>query len=190
MKMGNSYRNIIIIGFKTCGKSTVGKAVAERAGLEFVDSDQALEEQHKRKTGQAESFREIYRKMGKEYFRNLEREVLNDIVKDREGVIALGGGSLTEAPDPEGLLKGSFCVYLSVEPETLFSRIMSGGMPAFFNREDPKVAFRELYEQRLPHYRRLADIMVDNTDRSVDAVVDEILEEFENRRSGVNRGQS
>lgn len=168
-------RNIIIIGFKACGKSTVGKALARRLTLDFTDLDEAIEDAHGRRTGETMPCREIYRRFGKGYFRELEQKVLGEVVNGREGVIALGGGSLAEAADPEALLCDSFCIYLTVEPKTLFARVMAGGVPAFFDHKDPWASFQELHASRTPLYLRLSDVIVDNTSRPVDGVVEEIV---------------
>ncbi len=188
--MGNRPRNIVIIGFKACGKSAVGKALADRLNLEFIDLDRLIESAHEGKTGQAISFREIYQRLGGDYFRELEQSVLDHAVKSEEAVISLGGGSIMGALDPESLLQESFCVYLSVEPDILFGRIMSGGVPAFFDPENPRVSFKELCAGRLPVYERLADITVDNTDRPVEEVAEEIATALEKRYQHINGGMS
>lgn len=185
----NRPRNIIILGFKACGKSTVGKALARCLSCEFVDLDQAIERAHRRRTGQTMACREIYRRLGREYFRELEQKVLREVVEGTSGVVALGGGSLMETPDPEALLKESFRVYLSVEPETLFARVMAGGVPAFFDPQNPRASFDELCAQRLPCYRRLANITVDNTDRSPEAAVNEIVAALKNTQLSARRGK-
>jgi shikimate kinase len=180
-------KNVVVLGFKACGKSTVGRALAGKLKSGFTDLDRAVEKAHTRETGRSMTCREIYSSYGAEHFRELEQRVLKDIVAESRGVIALGGGSLMDAPNPEELLKESLCVYLSVEPEELFSRVMSGGIPAFFDPQEPRASFEELCRQRLPLYLRLADIVADNTGRPAEEVAEEIAAAVDKTALGAGR---
>jgi shikimate kinase len=166
--------NIILIGFKSCGKSTVGAALAVRLALTFVDTDQLLEAKHTAQTGEICSFREIYRQRGADYFSTLERQVVADLA-DLDGyVIATGGRTLLDHPLPNELRAGATIVYLDAPPEILMARISAGGIPAFLAHGDFATNFRTLYQERQPRYRQLADITLPVDQQPVETIVAEI----------------
>jgi shikimate kinase len=166
--------NIILIGFKSCGKSTVGAALAVRLALTFVDTDGLLEAKHTAQTGEICSFREIYRQRGADYFSTLERQVVADLA-DLDGyVIATGGRTLLDHPLPNELRAGATIVYLDAPPEILMARISAGGIPAFLAQGDFATNFRTLYQERQPRYRQLADITLPVDQQPVETIVAEL----------------
>lgn len=166
-------RHIVIMGFKGCGKTTVGEALARRLGLDFLDLDSHLEGKYCDSTGERLTFREIYRRIGEEEFRRLELEALEDALDADHKVIALGGGTLTMQAARE-LLSGQDLFYIYVEPDELFKSIMRWGIPSFFDPDDPKGSFRRLYRERSPIYERMASRVIDATGKEHDEVVEEL----------------
>lgn len=167
--------NIVLIGFKGAGKTTVGRALALSLEWPFLDLDKALEKQYASRSGHRLSFREIFQTLGAEAFRKLEAEVASDLLTSSGKVIALGGGTpLISEALREQIAKG-WVLYLAVEREALFSRIMSSGLPAFFDPEDPRASFEALWAEREPVYRSLADLTVDATGRTPEEIVEEAL---------------
>lgn len=171
---GMSATNVVLLGFKGCGKTRVGKALAQRLGWDFIDLDALLEEIYLQEQGEPLSFREIYRRHGEGTFRELEGRALEEALQKGPQVLALGGGTPLSHPFLLPLLKQQILVYLSVEPEVLFDRILQGGLPAFFDPADPRTSFETLSRQRIPVYRDLAHHTFDNTHRGVEEVADEI----------------
>ncbi|VAX14960.1 hypothetical protein MNBD_NITROSPINAE04-1988 [hydrothermal vent metagenome] len=168
---------IVVTGFKGCGKSKIGKALAGRLGLDFFDTDTMIEEMHRERTQQDLDFRGIYTEHGSEYFESLEIEVLKrSSVKKTACVISFGGGSLIKADEAGLLMENAVFVYITVEDDLLFDRIIANGIPAFFDKENPRGSFDRLMLERTPVYEKYADITVDNTGRPADKVVDEIVE--------------
>ncbi|MFP4436295.1 MAG: shikimate kinase [Chloroflexaceae bacterium] len=163
--------NIMLIGFKSCGKSTVGAALAERLALTFVDTDGLLEAKHTVQTGETRSFREIYRQQGADYFSSLERQVVADLAQLDGYVIATGGRTLLDHPLPDELRAGATIVYLDAPPEILMARISAGGIPAFLADGDFETNFRTLYQERRPRYEQLADITLPVDRQPVEAIV-------------------
>jgi len=170
-----SQKNLILIGFKGCGKSSVGKALAIRLQRPFVDLDREIEALHTRQTGEVLPFRQIYKRYGPEFFRQLENNALREVMSRDGQVIALGGGTIFSSPGIGELLKKQIVIYLSVEPATLYRRIIREGIPAFFDQDNPGESFRRLYSQRTPHYESMAHYVFDNTEKDMDELVDEIL---------------
>ncbi len=157
--------NITLVGMKHCGKSTLGTALAERWHCQFHDVDQLIEESHANHTNQRQNVREIFAMRGEEYFCQLEAEVVRELERQLQTspdchVVALGGRTpLNRRVDPS-LGSVSRVVYLEVSPEEMFERVMRAGLPPFIDRDHPREHFHALYQERVPHYRRWANLTV------------------------------
>ncbi len=166
--------NIILIGLKSCGKSTVGAALAQRLGMAFVDTDTLVEQLHTARGGAVLSFREIYRQHGKAYFLDLEQEVVSGLADLAGHVIAAGGGTFINHEVPPLLRQRAHLVYLHVPVQVLSARIAAGGTPAFFGSNDITTEVERLFAERHPHYLQQANLSI-AADAPVDALVEEII---------------
>jgi shikimate kinase len=176
-------QNLVLIGMKHCGKSTVGRALAEAIGARFVDTDDHVEALFAAQTGRDLSFREIFREVGDEGFAELERTVVRSLAREardaghsRRGmprgskhkpivpgrlmVVALGGRTALRQELRGPIRSIGTVVYLQVDPEELFRRVEQGGIPPFLDPADPRGTFLKLHKERHPKYQRLADITV------------------------------
>ena len=176
--------NVILIGMKHCGKSTLGAALAARWGCAFHDVDRLLEEHHACTTGQRLSVREIFATGGEAAFGELEAQVVAALALQLDGttapqVVALGGRTVLNER-VSALLSGlGTIVYLAVSPEEMFARVLKGGLPPFLNNEDPVMQFLELYKERVPHYQRLANLTVDLDGLDVATATEKLCRAFE-----------
>jgi shikimate kinase len=180
----NSRPSIILIGMKSSGKTTVGKLVAWKLGLRFTDVDAEVEQRYHEQTGEKLHFREIFKRHGKEHFRNLETAALQALAGargERPIVLATGGG-LPLAEENRPLLKRlGVIVFLDAAPEVLLPRIIRGGIPAFFPYpDDPVRSLAELLAVRRPIYGALANLTVACGSESQDALADAIIQQLEN----------
>ena len=157
-----------LIGFKSCGKSVIGHRLAEMLETEFVDLDHLIENWYEQKMGQRMSFRDIYHKLGDGWFRQMEQVALHQIDARGSMVISVGGGTLMNGRNLRVLKDNGKVVYIVVEPKVLYERIMKNGIPAFFDPEDPRTSFDELYEDRMPIYETMADYRVDTTGLNIE----------------------
>lgn len=163
-------RQVFLLGFMGCGKTTVGRLLAERLGWAFVDVDQELERR------QGRTIRQIFDTEGEPYFRGIERELLEEILRRDEqesAVVALGGGTFAQ---PENVARiraqGGITIWLACPLEELRRRCRGlNNRPLF---RDPG-SFEQLYLQRLPYYQQ-ADFQVDADRRDPQRVVEEILQ--------------
>lgn len=166
---------IVLIGFKGCGKSSIGKVLAKKQKVAFTDTDTVIESLHKKRKNEELSFREIYKRYGADYFNALEATAVKSALANVAGVVSLGGGTLINMDEAELSKSPAIFVYISVEQNTLFKRIMEDGIPAFFDEENPRRSFNEIFAKREPVYKRYADIAVDNTNGTMENVADEII---------------
>ncbi len=147
--------NLILFGFKGCGKTHFGKKLAQEMHRPFIDTDSLIEEFYAEQKGERISAREIYRKMGKEGFRALESEAILSLEKVKDSIIALGGGAVLDPSNVEFLKKLGALVYLEASPEILKERVMREEMPAFLDEKDPSRAFIEMIHERKPLYESI-----------------------------------
>ncbi len=156
--------NLILVGMPGCGKSTVGKALAERLGREFRDADQMIAERAGR------SIPEIFAAEGEHGFRARETEILGELGKQSGLVVATGGGCVTREENYPLLHQNGTIYFL----ERDLSKLPKEGRPL-----SQKNSLEAMYEARLPLYRRFADRTVDNNRESPDYAVEAILRDME-----------
>lgn len=172
--------NIILFGFKSCGKSTVGKALAKDLQYAFYDIDSLIEKMYYEKEGVNKTFREIFQKHGSNYFRSLEKEVIHSFQPKQNSVIACGGGSILDPENASYLKKIGTLIFLDVEKETLKKRIFPHNIPAYFDSKDPHASFEKEWTLRYPIYQALADIVISIQDQDIS----EVLVQLHNRIQG------
>ena len=134
--------NILFIGMPGCGKTTIGRCLAELTDREFLDTDEIIE----MKTGMR--IPEIFEKHGEAHFRKLETEVLREVSRESGKIIATGGGVVTVPGNLDLIRQNSICIFLDREKE----KLDISGRPL-----SRSVGIDELYAQRMPLYRVWAD---------------------------------
>jgi shikimate kinase len=173
--------NVVLIGMKHCGKSSIGAALAKRWGCTFYDVDPMIEAIHACETGETLTVREILARCGQDHFRRIEGHAVCDLYLklDRPGsrsVVALGGRTALNATVCSLLNAIGLTVYLHVPPAEIYSRIERAGLPPFLDEDDPSGSFMRLNQQRDPKYRAIADLVVDlDGAGSVDEAVDRLI---------------
>lgn len=142
--------NIVLCGFMGCGKTTVGRVLAKRTGMPFVDMDNYIEE----KVGMTVS--EIFAKYGEDHFRNLEHEAAKELAEKNGCVISAGGGTLIYERNVEALRKSCRIVLLDVPLDTIKYRLRNDKKRPLLQRPDKDKAMQELFDRRMPLYRAAA----------------------------------
>lgn len=170
--------NTVLVGFKSSGKTSAGKELASLLNLDFTDLDETIEEMYAKRDGETLTFREIYKKQGKEYFRDLETQALKEVMDKENVVLSTGGGTPMFAKNAEILKKIGNVVYLKVDPETLYKRFEGGEMPAFFDKDNPRGSFEEFLAERGPVYEKIADLSIETEDLSPEGVAKKIKDEL------------
>jgi shikimate kinase len=175
--MTPSPASVVLVGFMGAGKSTVGRYLARRLGLCFVETDAMITAREGR------PIPEIFAERGEAHFRRLEAEVLDELATKRGHVIATGGGFPCRPGAMERLRELGTVVWLAAEFEVVFARASRAGDRPMLAGRSPEEA-RALYLARQDHYRR-AHLTIDTTHLSVDAVVNAIVRHVRERaRSG------
>ena len=163
---------IVLVGLMGAGKSTVGRRLAVRLGLPFVDADAEIE------AAAGMTIAEIFERFGESYFRDGERRViarLMDAKADgRAQVIATGGGAFVDPATRASILAGATAVWLDAKPEVLADRVTRRDTRPLLRGRDPLAVLEELARVRNPIYA-LAPIRVSSQRAPHDATVNAIL---------------
>ncbi len=158
---------VVLIGSPGAGKSTVGRRVADRLGVDFSDTDHLVEAS----TGMSVS--DIFVDLGEEEFRRLEAAAVADAVVTSEGVVALGGGAVMRSQTREALA-GQRVVWLRVTLTDAANRVgLNTARPLLLG--NVRTTLGKLLEQRNPLYEAVATDIVDTSGRSLREVTDEVL---------------
>jgi shikimate kinase len=139
-------RPIVLVGLMGVGKSTVGRRLARRLGLPFVDSDDEIERAADRE------IKEIFDRFGEASFRDGERRVLRRLIAGAPKVIATGGGAFMDAETRTLILETCVAVWLEAELEILAARVARRGHRPLLAGKDPLPFLRDLAEMRNPVY--------------------------------------
>ena len=166
--------NIILFGFRKCGKTYFGMKLAQKLHKEFIESDHLLEEMYTAHYHQTLSYREIAKKHGFEFFRALEKHVVSLLLQKNNYVLSLGGGVILDPENVSRLRQVGILIYLKAPEALLKSKILSGDIPHYFDQEHPGESFDCFYKDREPVYAAAATHQI-NTENKTEA---EILQEI------------
>lgn len=164
---------ISLVGLPGSGKSTVGRQLARRLHLPFVDSDHAIEERL------GCSIREYFEREGEDRFRDVEQEVLDDLTRGHLGVLSTGGGSVLRQANRQNLRQRGKVVYLKSSPDELFRRLRHDMNRPLLQVSDPLGRLRDLYSLRDPMYRETAHFVLETGRPSVATLVNMIVMQLE-----------
>ena len=169
--------NIILIGFKSCGKTTIGKKLAKINQKKFIDTDTIIQEKYKREYGSQLSIIEIYKHLGESKFRNIENEAVAGLVLLNNTIIATGGGAILN-PDNLILLKRIGClVFLDVSLTAAINRIYKDKIldNLFLGTKKSIKNITHIFKSRLNIYRSAADFSVKVDNLTEEMIVNEII---------------
>lgn len=155
--------NIVLIGMAGCGKSTIGKVLAEKLQKDLVDTDEMIVNTENK------PIPEIFAESGEDYFRWCENVAVNIIGKEKECIIATGGGVVTRPENYNALKQNGIIVFINRDADLL----PTNGRPL-----SQMHGVKALYEKRMPLYREFADIEIDGNG-TIEEVADRIIKEIE-----------
>lgn len=176
-------QNLVLVGFSCSGKSTIGRSLARRLHLRFVDTDRLVE------AAAGRSIPQIFQEAGEATFRQLEAEAIASACAGSGQVISTGGGAFVDPGNRARLSRGNLVVHLQVRPETVVQRLRAsrGGRPRpLLDGPDPLQRVRELMERRRSSYQQAhVTIVVDG--RSTYDLVREIARRWTARQQTARR---
>jgi shikimate kinase len=180
-------RVIVLIGLMGAGKSTVGRRLAARLGVNFLDTDNEIE------TAAGMTISEIFEKHGEPAFRRGENKVIERLLQDMSkgdppgGVLATGGGAFMNAGTREAIARHGVSVWLRADVELLLRRVARRNHRPLLKQGDARETMLRLRDERYPVYA-LADIVVDSVDAPHEEVVDMIIDKLRTHFSQAPEG--
>ena len=160
-------KNVVLIGFMGCGKSTIGIKLSYRLRRVVEDTDKLIERRQKR------SISDIFAVEGEAYFRDLETQTLKDLTTEKGSkIISVGGGTPVREENRKLLKKLGTVVYLRVQPETVCERLKGDTTRPLLQGDNPQEKVRTLMESRKDAYESCADLIIDVDDKDVVQIVD------------------
>ena len=161
-------RPLALVGMMGSGKSLVGRRLAQRLDLPFIDSDAEIEK------SAGITITEIFELAGEERFRTLERNAISDAADSGPSVLSTGGGSICTPETAALLCDRTIVIWLQAKPDTLLSRIGSISSRPLLHTDDPLATLRDLAERRAADYGK-AHITVTTDQLSAAAAVAAVL---------------
>jgi shikimate kinase len=171
-------RSIVLVGLMGAGKSTVGRRLAQKLGLEFTDADAEIE----RAAGK--TVPDIFRDHGEEYFRGGERKVIARLLESGPQVLATGGGAFMNEETRQNIAHRGISVWLKADIDLLMKRVRRRDNRPLLRAEDPEEVMRQLIARRYPIYGQ-ADITVESRDAPHNSVVSDVIRAL----AALNRGR-
>jgi shikimate kinase len=159
---------IVLTGFMGTGKSVVGRRLAERLALRFIDLDDAIEE------SAGMTISEIFACEGERGFRRRERELIASIADRTNCVVATGGGAMLDPDNVRNLRDQSILICLKAEPAVILERLGTDISRPLMQATDRLARIQELLQQRGPAYAQ-ADFCIETSEASVDEIVERIM---------------
>lgn len=161
-------RSIVLVGMMGAGKSSIGRRLATRMGIPFVDADTEIEK------AAGMSIPEIFSSQGEPYFRAGEARVIARLLDSGPQVLATGGGAYMN-PETRNLIRDKgLSVWLRATAEVLVRRLKRRGDRPLLKSGDPAETLRRLIDERYPTYAE-ADLTIESREVAHDTIVDEIV---------------
>ena len=168
-------KNLVLLGMMGVGKTTIGKIVAKKQGLQFIDTDQNIEEKCAMKIS------EIFKKKGEKFFRIEEEKIILKALNKIGCVIALGGGAFINKIIRSNILKNTISVWLDINLKTLNKRVKWNKKRPLLNENNNQKKIYELYSERKNIYR-LANHKIVCDDMSKENIIKKIIIFYENNQ--------
>ena len=164
---------LVLIGLPGAGKTTVGRQLARRLQVPFLDFDQVIEERI------GCSIREFFEREGEQAFRDLEEAVIDELTQGGPCVLSTGGGAVLRPANRQRLRERGRVFYLCSTPDALMRRLRHDRTRPLLQVADPAQRLRELYAARDPLYRETAHYVIETGRPSVATLVNTILMQLE-----------
>lgn len=156
--------NIYLVGFMGSGKTTVGRTLAMRAGKNFLDLDRMIESRENR------TINKIFSETGENYFRQIERIILKELSKEKNAVIATGGGTFVDIKNRQLIETSGSSIWLDLSFEETLKRLEKSARRPLAT---DKSRLKELFHERLSAYHH-ADLRVDANGKTIEHLVGDI----------------
>ena len=166
-------KSLVLTGMMGVGKSTIGRLLAKRLKVKFIDVDKVIERNEKK------SIKRIFNENGEVYFRKLEEKITSKILKSNKKVIALGGGAFMNNEIREKILRSCISFWLKVDLNKLIKRYKKNNRRPLLNQKNLETDVKKIYQMRKKIYG-LANFKINCDNMNKSQIVEKILLSYEN----------
>ena len=167
-------KNLVLTGMMGVGKSTVGKKLAKKLGLKFVDVDQLIEKKEKVR------IKDIFENKGENYFRKVEKQITLDVLKNKNLLIALGGGAFLNSSIRKEIKNSCISFWLDLNLKILSTRLKNVRKRPLLDKDDLEGSINRIYSERKKIYSE-SDYRIKIKSTKANEVIDKIIKLYENR---------
>ncbi|MEM8654609.1 MAG: shikimate kinase [Pseudomonadota bacterium] len=170
--IGAAYRlkkTVVMVGMMGAGKTAVGRALAQRLAVPFLDSDAEIE------AAANMTVPEIFERDGEPFFRTKEAQVISRLLDEERGILSTGGGAFLSEENRQNITARGVSVWLNADLDLLWQRVRHKDTRPLLRTADPRATLAEIYGARVPLYA-LADVtVVSLPDLSIEQMVDRVV---------------
>lgn len=168
-------KTVVMVGMMGAGKTAVGRALAQRLDVAFLDSDAEIE------TAANRTVPEIFERDGEPFFRTKETQVIERLLEEKRCVLSTGGGAFLSPRNRENISSKGISIWLDADIELLWNRVRHKDTRPLLRTGNPKMTLKDIYDKRVPVYA-LADLrVVSDDDYSIEDMVDRVVEALMSR---------
>lgn len=168
-------KNVFLIGFMGCGKSTMARLLSEKAGATLMEMDETIEAEA------GITINEIFQKYGEDHFRDIESQLVLRITQEGGMVVSCGGGAILRPENVENMKKNGKIIYLSATPETIYKRVRYSTNRPLLNGNMNVEYIASLMEKRLSRYEAAADVTICVDGKEPHKVLEELVQFVDNQ---------
>lgn len=172
---GQLKKTIVMVGMMGAGKTAVGRALAARLGVPFLDSDHEIE------AAANMTIPEIFARDGEPFFREKETQVIARLLQEERGILSTGGGAFLAERNRDLIAEFGTSVWLNAGLDVLWNRVRHKDTRPLLRTPDPRATLEGLYHQRVPLYSKADLMVVSDGTSSIEDMVDRVLEALKQR---------
>ncbi len=169
-------KTVVMVGMMGAGKTAIGRALAGRLGVPFLDSDAEIERAANM------SIPEIFTRDGEPFFRDKEAQVIARLLVEERGILSTGGGAFLAGRNRQVIAERGVAVWLNADLNTLWSRVKHKDTRPLLRTVDPRATLTEIYNTRVPIYAEAEIQVLSDSGVSIDQMVDRVINALRARK--------
>ena len=163
------HKTVVLVGMMGAGKTAVGRALATRLGVPFLDSDAEIE------SAANMTIPEIFQRDGEPFFRSKETQVIGRLLDEEKGILSTGGGAFLADQNRQMITQRGASVWLKADLDVLWNRVRHKDTRPLLRTADPYATLRDLYEARVPVYAQADLTVASDGETSIEDMVDRVV---------------
>ncbi|WP_170398175.1 shikimate kinase [Ruegeria arenilitoris] len=175
------HKTVVLVGMMGAGKTAVGRALAARLGVPFLDSDAEIE------SAANMTIPEIFARDGEPFFRTKESQVIGRLLDEEKGILSTGGGAFLAEQNRTMITERGVSVWLRADLDVLWNRVKHKDTRPLLRTADPYATLRALYEDRVPVYAQADLIAESDGETSIENMVNRVLDALATRPDVLER---